>query len=80
MHLITLDHKPATVQQLHINEGWTFDNENLAADATFNYLPRLFIAAATKADCIEAYWNLLGVAWIQKKIMSDVKRSNNART
>ena len=78
LFIITLDHKAATVQQLHYNEGWTFD-EALDDNGTgYNYLASSYIAAPTKREGVAAYENLTGIAWTQKQ--GNVRCERVART
>lgn len=64
MYLITLDHKKATLQQLHKNEGWTWKAEDIERTGIGE---DCYITARTKKACIEAYDNILGIAWSQKQ-------------
>lgn len=61
MFIITLDYKPATVQQLHKNEGWTYKAKGYAITES------AFLVARTKRQAIELYESVLAIAWTQKQ-------------
>lgn len=75
LFIITLNGKPATVQQLHNNEGWTY----YAVELESELHTEAFITAPTARDCRLAYEAALGIVWSQKQGNVRAQNFNPAR-